>query len=62
MNPEKKTNSTEVDITDVQKLLSSVTPDNISQVFEMLKSSLSPEQLKAIETLMVNVLANVKKA
>jgi diketogulonate reductase-like aldo/keto reductase len=63
MSTEKKVNplASGIDMDDLQKLLSSVTPENMSQILEMLKVSLTPEQLKTIESLMANLLANMKK-
>lgn len=63
MSSEKKANplASGIDMNDLQKLLSSVTPENMSQMLEMLKMSLTPDQLKMIEGLMANLLANMKK-
>lgn len=61
MSTEKRANLSGMNMDDLQKLLASVTPENISQVLEVLKASLTPDQLKMIEGLMANLLANMKK-
>jgi hypothetical protein len=63
MSTEKKANpfASGIDMNNLQKLLSSVTPENMSQMLEVLKMSLTPEQLNMVEGLMTNLLANMKK-
>jgi hypothetical protein len=40
---------------DIMKLLASVKPENVSQMLEMIKTSLSPEQRVMLESLMNNM-------